>query len=130
MRLGNWVRIFWPPIFDGGKRKLDVKIAKVEQKQSLLNYAKVALKSFSEVEQNLDLGRTLSRREKALREALKHRRKAYRIARIRYKEGEINLLDTLTIQQQAITAESNLLSIRRLQLEQRINLYLSLGGSW
>lgn len=53
-----------------------------------------------------------------------------RIAELRYKEGEIGLLDTLQIQQQNIAAESNLLSIKRLQLEQRINLYLSLGGSW
>jgi len=56
--------------------------------------------------------------------------KAYRIAYLRYKEGEIELLDTLQLQQQAISAESNLLSIKRLQLEQRINLYLALGGSW
>jgi len=31
------------PIFDGGKRKLDVKIANEEQKQTWLSYAKVAL---------------------------------------------------------------------------------------
>lgn len=50
---------------------------------------------------------------------------------IRYnKEGETDLLDTLQIQQQATASESNLLSIKRLQLEQRISLYLSLGGSW
>ncbi len=45
-------------------------------------------------------------------------------------EGESNLLDTMQIQQQAIAAQSNLLAIRRSQLEQCINLYLSLGGSW
>ena len=54
----------------------------------------------------------------------------YYIAELRYKEGESDLLETLQIQQQAISSESNLLSIKRSQLEQRINLYLSLGGSW
>ena len=118
------------PIFDGGRRKADVAIANVEQKQAISNYAKAALVAFSEVESNLDQGRVLANREIALSEVMLQSSKAYRIARLRYKEGEIDLLDTLTIQQQAISAESNLLSIKRAQLEQRINLYLALGGSW
>lgn len=118
------------PLFDGGKRKIDMKIANIEQKQAISNYAQTALTAFSEVENNLDQGNVLARREVALTEVLKQSNKAYRIASLRYKEGEIDLLDTLSIQQQAIGAESNLLSIKRAQLEQRINLYLSLGGSW
>lgn len=118
------------PLFDGGKRKIDLEIASVEQKQAISNYAKKALAAFTEVENNLDQGRILANRENELNEVLRQSRKAYRIADLRYKEGETELLDTLQIQQQAIAAESNLLSIKRLQLEQRINLYLSLGGSW
>ncbi|MEE9302943.1 MAG: efflux transporter outer membrane subunit [Thiotrichaceae bacterium] len=118
------------PIFDGGKRKIDTEIATVEQKQAVSSYAQTALTAFSEVETNLDQGGTLARRETALTEVLTQSNKAYRIADLRYKEGEIDLLDTLSIQQQAIAAESNLISIKRLQLEQRINLYLALGGSW
>ncbi len=118
------------PLFDGGKRKIDVEIATVEQKQAISNYAQKALTAFSEVENNLDQGRVLANRETALSEAQRQSSKAYRIAELRYKEGETELLDTLQIQQQAIAAESNLLSIKRLQLEQRINLYMALGGSW
>jgi len=118
------------PLLDGGRRKIDVEVATVEQKQSLSNYAQQALTAFSEVENNLDLGKVLADREIALIEVLSQSNKAYRIAELRYTEGESELLDTLQIQQQAIAAESNLLAIRRGQLEQRINLYLSLGGSW
>ena len=118
------------PLLDGGKRKIDVEIATVEQKQALASYAQQALTAFSEVENNLDQGKVLADREIALIEVLSQSNKAYRIAELRYKEGESELLDTLQIQQQAIAAESNLLAIRRSQLEQRINLYLSLGGSW
>ena len=98
--------------------------------RNILNYAKKALEAFTEVENNLDQGRVLTNREIELNEVFRQSRKAYRIAELRYEEGETDLLDTLQIQQQAIAAESNLLSIKRLQLEQRINLYLSLGGSW
>ncbi len=117
-------------LFDGGKKKIDVKIANIEQKQAISNYAKVALNAFSEVENNLDQGSVLANREVALHEVFSQSNKAYHIADLRYKEGEIELLDAMQIQQQTISAESNLLSIKRLQLEQRINLYLSLGGSW
>ncbi|NOZ54680.1 MAG: TolC family protein [Gammaproteobacteria bacterium] len=118
------------PLFDGGRRKIDVEIATVEQKQAISTYAQTALTAFSEVENNLDQGKVLADRETALVEAYTQSKKARRIAELRYKEGESELLDTLQIQQQAFTAESNLLSIKRSQLEQRINLYLSLGGSW
>ena len=118
------------PLFDDGRRKIDVEIATVEQKQAISSYAQQALTAFSEVENNLDQGKVLADREIALIEVLSQSNKAYRIAQLRYKEGENELLDTLQIQQQAIAAESNLLAIRRSQLEQRINLYLSLGGSW
>lgn len=118
------------PLFDGGRREIDVEIATVEQKQVISNYAQAALTAFSEVENNLDQGKVLANREIALSEALRHSDKAYSIAKFRYKEGEIELLDALQIQQQAITAESQLLSIKRAQLEQRINFYLALGGSW
>ena len=118
------------PLFDGGKRKIDVEIATIEQEQAITNYVQTALVVFSEVENNLDQGLILAEREKALREARNQSAKAYYIAELRYKEGESELLDTLQIHQQAISAESNLLSIKRSRLEQRINLYLSLGGSW
>jgi NodT family efflux transporter outer membrane factor (OMF) lipoprotein len=118
------------PLYDGGKRKIDIKITSVEQKQAIDNYAEKALTAFSEVENNLDKGRVLRDREVFLNEVLVQRNKAYTIANLRYKEGESDLLDTLTFQQKAIAAKSNLLSIKRLQLEQRVNLYLALGGSW
>ncbi len=36
----------------------------------------------------------------------------------------------LTIQQRVFTADTNLVSVDRLLLEQRVNLHLALGGSW
>jgi len=52
------------------------------------------------------------------------------IAKLRYDEGEEDLLSVLTIQQRVISARSSLSSAKRLLLEQRVNLNLALGGSW
>ncbi len=51
-------------------------------------------------------------------------------AKLRYEEGEEELINLLTIQQRVIGAQSTLSSARRLLLEQRVNLHLALGGSW
>ena len=118
------------PIFDGGARKAQVDIANAEQKQALATYAQAALTAFNEVETNLDLGTTLTGREKELNLALSEAKKAYRIAQLRHQEGEIALIDLLAIQQRVLSAESNKLSVQRLALEQRVNLLLALGGDW
>ena len=65
-----------------------------------------------------------------LEEAAREAEKAFYIARLRYDEGEEDLLSVLTIQQRVIRAKSSLSSVNRLLLEQRVNLNLALGGSW
>lgn len=65
-----------------------------------------------------------------LEEAAREAAKAYRIAKLRYDEGEEDLLSVLTIQQRVIRAKSSVSSVDRLLLEQRVNLNLALGGSW
>lgn len=118
------------PIVDGGTRRAQVDIATAEQQQATAAYGQVALKAFSEVEQYLDQGAVLTEREAALRIAFEEAEKAYEIAKFRHEEGETDLLDRLTIQQRVIAAESNLVSVQRLLLDQRINLNLALGGDW
>lgn len=118
------------PIFDGGRRREAVNIATAEQTQALAQYGDVALRAFAETETALDQGVALEQRLNELKEATHQASNAYRIAELRYKEGETNLLDLLTIQQRVIAARSTLSSVQRLLLEQRVNLNLALGGSW
>ncbi len=118
------------PIFDGGRRREAVEIATADQERALAAYGQVALKAFSELEEYLDQGVVVAQRAVDLQEAAREADKAYRIARLRYEEGEEDLLSVLTIQQRVIRAKSALSSVDRLLLEQRVNLNLALGGSW
>ena len=118
------------PVFNSGSLQTDVEIATIEQEQVLNAYAQAALEAFSEVEQNLDQGQVLLTREQALTKASSEINTAYEIARLRYSEGESELIDVLTIQQRQASADGNLIAIRRALLDQRINLYLALGGKW
>ncbi len=118
------------PIFDGGRRREAVEIATADQERALAAYGQVALKAFGELEEYLDQGVVVAQRAVDLQEAAREADKAYRIARLRYEEGEEDLLSVLTIQQRVIRAKSALSSVDRLLLEQRVNLNLALGGSW
>lgn len=118
------------PIFDGGARGAQVDIATADQRQSLAAYAQAALNAFNEVESLLDQGMVLQQRIQQLQLAADETDEAYRIADLRYREGETDILDVLTIQNRVISNTSNLVSVRRALLEQRVNLFLALGGDW
>jgi NodT family efflux transporter outer membrane factor (OMF) lipoprotein len=118
------------PLFDGGLRQVDIDAATAEQKQAIATYEQAALEAFREVESNLDQGVILDNRIQFLKAAADQANEAYRVARLRYEEGETDLIDVLTIQRRLFAAESNLASVQRQLLEQRIILNLALGGSW
>lgn len=118
------------PLIDGGVRRAQVEIATAEQEQSILAYAQAALDAFNEVETFLDQGVVLQNRVNELLEAAVETEEAFRIADLRYQEGETDILDVLTIQNRVASSQGSLVTVRRALLEQRVNLYLALGGSW
>lgn len=118
------------PLIDGGLRASQVEEASAEQRQAIAAYAQTVLDALQEVENSLDRGIVLSERALALQVAAEEANKALRIARLRYDEGETDLLDVLTIQQRAFSSEADFVSIERLRLDEWIALNLSLGGEW
>lgn len=118
------------PILDGGLLDAQVEAATADQKAAVAAYAQAALSAFADVETALDQGSVLREREAALTTVLVESEKALKIANLQFNEGEISLLDVLTIQQRVFSARSNLLSINRASLTQFIDLNLALGGSW
>ena len=118
------------PLIDGGQRQAQVEVSTAEQEQAIAAYAKAAQTAFSEVEGALDSGVVLRERLVALNEASDQANEAYRIASLRYEEGETALLDVLQIQQRVFAADSSRVNIERQLLEQRVILNLALGGDW
>lgn len=118
------------PLIDGGLREAQVEQATAEQKQAISAYGQTALDAFQEVEGSLDQNIVLRERAAALREAAEEANRALRIVRLRYDEGETDLLDVLTIQQRVFTADADLVSIERARLDEWVGLNLALGGDW
>ena len=118
------------PILDGGARSADIAAATAAQKESVANYAQTALEAFGDVETFLDQGSSLARRAEQLDTAADEAARALKVAELRHKEGEAPLLDVLSVQQRVAARKSQAINMQRLQLTQRVNLYLALGGEW
>ena len=117
------------PLFNSGQQE-NIAIATAEQEAALAEYAAAALQAFTDVEAALDQGSVLAERFTVLQEAAAEAAEAYRIADLRYQEGETSLVDLLAIQQRVINTRSGLTAVQRLQLQQWVTLNLALGGDW
>ena len=118
------------PLIDGGLRESQVLQAEAEQKQAIAVYAQTALNAFQEVESSLDQNVVLRNQSIALKESAEEANTALRVVRLRYDEGETDLLDVLSIQQRVFTADADLVAIERARLDEWVGLNLALGGSW
>jgi NodT family efflux transporter outer membrane factor (OMF) lipoprotein len=118
------------PIFDGGARDAQVDISEADVEAAVALYADTAINAFTEVEVALDRGVSLRKRRIALERQVEGTRNALRLSNLQYKEGEIDLIDLLSVQQRVFGAESSLIALKRAQLNQYLELSLALGGDW
>ncbi len=118
------------PIFDGGGRDAQVEISEADVQAAVAAYADTAINAFTEVESALDRGVFLRKRRAAQENAAAETSNALSLSLLQYKEGEIDLIDVLSIQQRLFGAESSLLSLKRAQLNQYVEISLALGGDW
>jgi outer membrane protein TolC len=118
------------PLFQGGKLRAGVDAADAGREEVLARYATTVLGAYSEVEVALAAEEFLAEQERHLAEATEQLKAARRLAEDRYEEGVGIYLTVLESQSRALTSESELLSIRRRRLDNRIDLHLALGGGF
>jgi len=116
--------------FAGGEITANVSKRKALAEEAIANYQRTALKAFSEVENALTAEDILRRREAALIRSQKFLQEAYERAIDEYKDGVGDILTILTTQQQLLQAKSQVISLQRLRLENRVDLHLALGGKF
>jgi len=117
-------------IFDGGLRSANKAIAVASYDQTVANYRQTVLTAFQEVEDNLASARVLEQESAVQGDALRSAREALSLVNNRYKAGTAALLDVLTAQTAAYTAENTTLTIMGRQYTASITLIKALGGGW
>ena len=124
--LGNIVA----PLWQGGRLRAQISQAEARSAEALATYANTVLAAYAEVETALAAEQFLREREQHLTTSVTQARAAERLADERYRAGLETYITVLDSQRSAVQAEADLLAARRLRLENRVDLYLALGGGF
>ena len=116
------------PIFQGGRLAANVTVNEAMQKQAFAAYANTVLKAYSEIETILSNEQFYLQQEKALTIAANEAQASLDLAEDRYYKGLIGIITLLDSRRTANNAKSQLLSVKRQRVENRVDFYVALGG--
>ncbi len=121
---------FLGPLFDGGRRRAEVRRREAVEKEQLNLYAQTALDAFREVEDALIREKRQKQRVLSLRRQRQFAAETYERLRVEYLNGAGDYLDVLTALTDRQSLRRTLLQNRRELLETRIALYRALAGGF
>ena len=115
-------------LFDGGAISGRIDAAEASKRAALERYGQTVIDAYAGILNALDQYETLKARGVALETASGAAAESLRLGELRYNEGSQSLLDLINVRDRADLAESQLIAIKRSQLEQWIALHQALGG--
>ena len=116
------------PIFDWGKRKADLDVAKAQRNELVATYQRTVQNAFREVADAL-VGRQRYREQIIAQErAVDAQRRLAQTAMLRYENGIAIYLEVLDAQRNLFSAEQQLIKLRATELQNGVSLYIALGG--
>lgn len=118
------------PVFKGGRLDAEQTLAKARHGEAWANYAQAILQAFNEVETALAAEDRYTRQLQQLIIASDEAQQAAELALSRYQNGLVDIITLLQSQRQAFTSQTELIRTRRERLDNRIALYLALGGDF
>lgn len=118
------------PIFQGGRIAQGVELSRAEREAAVQDYAQVVLEAFGEVERALAAATFLRAEEAALLVAVEEASAAEELALERYDRGLVDIITVLESQRRSYSAQSQLLAVKNARLQNRIGLYVALGGDF
>jgi NodT family efflux transporter outer membrane factor (OMF) lipoprotein len=135
--LTNWASNFYTagpsislPIFEGGKLRAQLKLAKAAQQSAAISYRATVLEALREVEDALLSYRTDSAAQADAAATAQSAEDAAALARNRAQNGLESFLTVLSTEQSAVSAEQQLVQAEQQQAEDVVTLYTALGGGW
>ncbi|PXV55884.1 efflux transporter, outer membrane factor (OMF) lipoprotein, NodT family [Dyella jiangningensis] len=117
-------------IFDGGRRKQQLKSAQAKEDAAAADYRQTVLTAFQDVEDNLASLRVLSDEASVQQRAVDAAHQAEVLAMTRYKAGATDYLEVVTTQGTSLAQRRAYDDLTRRQLESSIRLIKGLGGGW
>ncbi len=118
------------PLLSGGRLRQEAKIAGHDEEIALRELQRIVLRGFGEVEQALVAEEYFAKRERAVAESARSAREAAEAAIVDFADGAVEALTLLSAQDRQVQTAFQLASLRRMRLDNRVNLHLSLGGDF
>jgi len=116
------------PIFQGGAIRGNIDRSRAQLEQLAESYVQTSLQAFLEVETALARENYLHEQRKHLESVVEESTAAEALAWDRYQRGLVDVVTVLESQRRSFDAQSQRLSVANALLQNRIDLYLALGG--
>lgn len=118
------------PVLTGGRLRAEIRVREAQDREAVAQLQKAVIQAFGEVETALAADAFLARREAALKDAVALANEADTEARAAYRDGVGDILTVFATQNRRLATEAQAITVRRLRLDNRINLHLALGGDF
>lgn len=118
------------PIFDYGRNKANLDVAKVNAQIQIASYQKAIQAAFHDVSDALDSRETFVRQELAQAQLVSASGTAFRLSTERYQQGVDGYLNVLVSQRSLYDAQQMLVKVQLARESNTVSLYRALGGGW
>lgn len=116
------------PIFDAGRRRSALVLAEARRDLSVASYEKTVQSAFREVSDALSSQRWLAQQASHQEAAVAAQSERARLSEKRYEFGAAPYFEVLDAQRGLLSAQQQLVQLRRAVLSARVRLYAALGG--
>ena len=137
VNLFTWAGRFWTAgatasqtLYDAGKRRAQVNVAKANFDNAMANYRETILTAFQQVEDQLAALRILERETGATIETVAAAQLALDIATAQYKAGTATYLQVETQQTALFSEQEALVNLLTRRMVSSVLLVEALGGGW
>ena len=118
------------PIFQGGRLAAQEQLALERVRQAEKQYLDLVFRAFADVENAISRTVSLNERYASFLDAERNASAALTLALEQYQRGLVTYTTVLESQRQAFDAEATVVELRNQLLQNRIDLYLALGGEF
>lgn len=116
-------------IFDGGRRRGQLKLTRAQYEEAAANYRQTVLTAFRQVEDGIAAMRYLAAQSVDQRDAADAAQRTSDLALTRYHDGASDYLEVVTAQTDALNAQRATLTIQTQRMQTSVALVKALGGS-
>lgn len=118
------------PLYASGKLKAEQKEQIAIYQAELAEYSETVLNAFLEVENSLAAEKSLKAQETVQATATRESTASEELALDQYSRGVEDIITLLTAQRSTLTAKIRLAELKKNRLQNRVNIYLAIGGEF